>query len=366
MDMLTNQSAGTISDTSFDFYSKSEYLIDISRRIASTKSGGRIALATMSFEPQYPEIRAVVDELGKAATRGVTVSLAIDAFVFLKGRDKLLGPLFYHAKLPKELSGEFHQKFQLLEELRAKGVSYAITNQPKHAFSNPVAGRSHIKFAIINDRVYVGGCNLNEPENVDIMVGWNAKMFADQLYEFSQRTITSQGTAFMNRRDRVLELEPAMEGVVFIDAGRPRQSIILDQALQLIDQAHKKLLISCQFFPNSTTAHHLLQAHRRGVDVTILFNHPSKFQKHGQPLQYLNVAFEHFRMPAKLFASQLPKTSPYLHAKVIATESAAMVGSHNHIAAGVNFGTAEIALLRRDPIFANAVTQKINAEIAKN
>ncbi len=33
-----------------------------------------------------------------------------------------------------------------------------------------------------------------------------------------------------------------------------------------------------------------------------------------------------------------------------------MIGSHNYVVTGVNFGTAEIALLRRDALFAAQAT----------
>jgi hypothetical protein len=42
---------------------------------------------------------------------------------------------------------------------------------------------------------------------------------------------------------------------------------------------------------------------------------------------------------------------PRLHAKLLATEQGAMIGSHNYVVQGVTLGTAEAAILRNDPQF---------------
>ena len=67
--------------------------------------------------------------------------------------------------------------------------------------------------------------------------------------------------------------------------------------------------------------------------------------------------------PKELFANQLPQQLPALHAKVIASEKAGLIGSHNFVETGVKFGTAEIALLRDDPTFAQALQQLLLSQI---
>jgi cardiolipin synthase len=343
----------------FSFYDRREYFADLATRIDDLGPADRVALATMSFDPEFPDIQRLTESLAAAAKRGTKVSLAIDAYNFLKGRQRFAGPLLLHAELPATLQGEFAAKYELVKALQAAGVTLVITNQPHHAFTNPYGGRSHIKFAIINQRVYLGGCNLDEPAHADLMIGWNDPAFADILYSFSQHTVEHQGLSFMEGQDRRLPLSKNLE--VLIDAGKRRQSVILDQALQLIDNAQRTIFMTNQFFPHGVTLQRLKAAQRRGVKVRIIFSHPANFNKFERIPQYLHLALARLTTPASLRAGQLTRDKPYIHAKVLTSESAAMFGSHNYISAGVNFGTAEIALLVRDPAFSEVLTAKAEA-----
>ena len=340
----------------FNLYTKQEFLARITARLDKLGKGDRAALATMSFDPHYPAIAKLVAGLEAAARRGATVHLAVDAYIFLKGRASFAGPLLLHNTMPKRLRGEFAEKAAVLESLAAAGVVCTLTNQPKRAFSNPFGGRSHIKYAVIDSEAYIGGCNLDNPDNMDVMAGRQDQQLAAYLHNFANDTRQAAGTAFMEGSDRTVALAGAS---LVIDAGVRGQSLILQQALDLIDSARAKLLITSQFFPNGVTARHILAAHKRGVAVTILYNHPSKFTKNERLPQYVHVAWSKLRMPTELTANQLPKTSPYLHSKIIATESAAMVGSHNYVQTGVTFGTAEIALKVDSADFLRQVAEKI-------
>lgn len=341
--------------TDFTFYTKPEYYRDITAGIGKLRKGDRVALATMSFKPQYAPVQALMEVLGAAAGRGVRVSLTVDAYVFLSDDKQVPGPLFFSKKLPRRMPAAFQKKYDVLAKLRQQGVQVAITNQPARVFTSPVGGRSHIKFAVINDRLYIGGCNLTSPERLDVMVGWESRKAADWLYEFSQNMVRTESTAFMHGKD--LDFSIDTDTQLLVDSGKPKQSTIFAHAMQLIDEAEKEVLITCQYFPNSVTTKHLIAAHERGVKVTVMYNHPSKFPKPQNLLHYAVVARERLRTPPILFKQQLPKDRHYLHAKIIATESAAIIGSHNYVTAGVNFGTAEIALLRRDPAFSQSTVQ---------
>ena len=333
----------------FTLYSKSEYYNDIVARITRTKKGDRIAMATMAFEPDEPGVSDILSALGKAAERGVSTSLAVDAYIFLSHDKRGPGPLFFANKLPRRMPKIFRRKLEIIKTLRTQGVACAITNQPGRPFTSPVAGRSHIKYTIINHRLYVGGCNLNDVTDIDMMVGWDDRKTSDWLYDFASKMIHTQGTTFMQGKDLEFSVDSLSE--LLVDSGIRKQSIILTKALELIDQAQKEIFLTCQFFPNSVTAKHLVAAHHRGVVVSVVYNPANKHPIPYSVLHHLVDARERLRTPAPLFANRLSKQHPYLHAKVLATEKGAIIGSHNFVAAGVNFGTAEIALLRYDPDF---------------
>lgn len=314
----------------------------------------------MTFRPEEPAVQHLVESLETASKRGADVLLMIDAYNFLIDEHQTPGPLFFRSQLPKQLRGEFQQKMRWLSSLADQSVRYAITNMPKGAPSNPFAGRSHIKFAVVNDRIYIGGCNLSHAEQIDVMAAWDDKKTADWLYDFGQHMVASGGSSFMDGTD--IERPIDTQSIILVDAGARKQSIILDNALKLIDEAEKELFITCQYFPGGVTAQHLLAAHRRGVKVTIAYSPPGV---HGRQAlaHHLHKQRERLRLPKEFFVHQLPKSLPKLHAKVLASEKSVIIGSHNFVSQGVNWGTAEIALLRHDASFARKLRGFIQSQI---
>jgi phosphatidylserine/phosphatidylglycerophosphate/cardiolipin synthase-like enzyme len=332
------------------FYPKADYFRAVTRDIVGAKRGDRILLTTMNFDPRDPLARDIVTELIAASKRGAKVNLAIDAHDFLQTNKLHLGPLWFHTEMPAKVDAQSRQRLALGEALRATGGVFAITNQPHRAHSSPVSGRSHIKAAIINDKIYLGGCNLNNANQLDLMISWYDATTADWLYTTLKTMVDTENTkTAFHGIDQSFAVDSRT--TLLIDAGVRQQSRIFDEALAFIDEAQDWLAITCQFFPHGITAEHLARASRRGVHIKIMYNRP---YKHGAyaPIQQGVVWRERLRgRPASFFASALPTQSPYIHAKLIASEKGAIIGSHNYVAEGVKFGTAEIALLRHDAAF---------------
>ena len=150
---------------------------------------------------------------------------------------------------------------------------------------------------------------------------------------------------------------------LIVDCGVPRQSAILAQAVQTIDNAREWLILTCQFFPNGVTAAHLKRAHDRGVHVRLIFNDPHKLDPVERISNHLVRAREKLRVPPEFFSDQLPVETPFLHAKVIASERELLVGSHNYVRVGVKLGTAEIALHAVDSALSLAASRTIAQEL---
>jgi phosphatidylserine/phosphatidylglycerophosphate/cardiolipin synthase-like enzyme len=343
-------------------YTRMEYFNLLVQLTGRTKRGERIAITTMPFDPEQPVIAELMRALCAAAARGVHVYFAVDAYTFLVRSGKVLpGPLWFHDKLPDTMPRPFENRLSILRALAKNGGHCAITNIPPKAFANPYAGRSHIKAAVIGDYVLVGGCNLESPTEVDCMVGLEQADTADWLYRLITNLVgTSSTSQTFEKRDRTHTIDSTTQ--LFIDAGVPGQSTIYRRALQLIDDAREHIFFTCQFFPGGQTGQHLLAAYKRGVDVRIIYAHPSE---HGQTAlgHWLYNTRERMRLPAALYADGRKHGTRYLHAKVIATEQGAMVGSHNYVTQGVNLGTAEIALLSLDPDFSRDVVQKMGSDL---
>ncbi len=344
----------------YEFYGRREYIAELVRRINTARPGDRVLLATMAYDTDPPEIKELIDSLQVAAARGVRVHVFVDAFSFIVKSGLKPGPLFFATKLPRRLSRSFTDRLVGLEKIQANGGRYTITNLPRRPFSTPFAGRSHIKFAAINDYVLLGGCNLNAMDQVDLMIGQHNPMLANWLDGFCEKLASKRSVRLaLAEQDQVIPIDEAT--TLLIDAGRPNQSVILDRALALIDEATEHIWLTCQYFPNDRTARHLSLALARGVNVTILYNHPSK---HPFPLlHHLSIRAEKLRTPGVLFLSQLPKSHDFLHAKVLTTDKGTMIGSHNYVRAGVMFGTAEMTMLSRDPQVGDMARRAIDRQL---
>jgi phosphatidylserine/phosphatidylglycerophosphate/cardiolipin synthase-like enzyme len=350
------------SNSDFTFYTKAAYYQDLAKRIAGTTKGDRVMLMSMSIGVNARGVRPVLEQLNQAARRGVHVTLALDAYSFIVSEHLSPGPLLVSRRLSPRWTAFFRNNLLALEELERNGGRFSIINRPSRPFRSPFKGRCHIKHSIVNDYVYTGGCNLNRNDNIDIMVGWKSGRAADWLYDITNQIIESGFTgAALRNQDIALSLGDNTE--LLLDAGKAGQSMIFDRAMKLIDEADSSIFMTCQFFPNSTTVEHLVAAHRRGVSVSLYYNHPSKHDLLRRPLHSAVLTRERLRTPVTFRQHQLPKTMPFIHAKVLATDKGAIIGSHNFVRVGVDFGTAEIALTKHDADFARQTIEAITSQL---
>jgi phosphatidylserine/phosphatidylglycerophosphate/cardiolipin synthase-like enzyme len=135
----------------------------------------------------------------------------------------------------------------------------------------------------------------------------------------------------------------------------------MDRALEIIDAARTDLLLTCQFFPHGPTAKHMARAIDRGARLRAFYNHP---MQHRAPLNALyGLAAWRVRRagPFEFSKHRLPRKHAYLHAKILTSERAALISSHNYMITGVQFGTAEIGLISTDPAF----VRELNATLLR-
>lgn len=345
----------------FTLYNNADYFRQLLHDITAAKWGDRILVASMTYNVLDPLVAELMGLLKAAAQRGIDVHLLVDARTFLTRQSNVPGPLWFNPALERSLPPPFRENYESLKSLKQSGGHFTITNLPGKPFTNTSAGRSHIKTAIINDQVYVGGCNLQDASFTDIMVKFTDRHTAGWLYKH-MLTIARTGStqkAFQGH-DQTFDINASTQ--LFLDAGKPNQSIILENAYDLIDTAQDWIYLTCQFFPGGKTAQHLLAAHKRGVSVQIVYAHPSIHGLLG-PAHQLYTLRERMRMPVSFFTGRLAKTAPTLHAKVLATEQGVIVGSHNYVTAGVSFGTAEIAMRFTNPEFSQKLKDFIQSEI---
>jgi phosphatidylserine/phosphatidylglycerophosphate/cardiolipin synthase-like enzyme len=343
-----------VSSTDFVFLSKRAYFTELTQRITATKKGDRVLLVTHDFRPAEPLVADLMKAVAEAAARGVTVSFALDERTY---------PVMQRVPISKNAATLIKATNDTLDELKAAGAAYAVTNRTYHRLINRFSGRAHIKVAIINDVAYVGGCNLTKANQIDFMIRWEDQASANWLHDMmSQMIVTGSSQAAFNGTDHSFAVDGCTS--LLLDSGKPHQSIIFDHALQLIDDAREWLILTCQYYPISTTGKRLHAAHQRGVHVDIYFNHPSVHQPGFNVMVHTAVLRERARYPKELFDKRLQKHMPYLHAKLLVSERSTLIGSHNYVTIGVNFGTAELSLLRHDPVFSTRAREFFETLVA--
>ena len=343
-------------------FSKVDYFRRLAEDIQKTKKGERIVIASTCFSPEEAGVREITEALIAAAKRGVHTTLIMDAFDFLvKGDTKVPGPLWFRTNFEARMREPFHTRYAALQKLEQAGGHFTITNQPGKAFSVPFVGRSHLKGVVINDIVYVGGCNLNSPHEIDIMVRFRDDRTAHWLYDLLTK-IGADGNvrASMGGQDQTFAVDEKTQ--IIVDAGVTKQSTIFDEALAMIDNAREWLVFTSQYFAPGAGTQALARALKRGVKITYYYSHYSMHGPFEGPLHGAAQWREKRRLPASLFEHRLPR-GVHLHAKLLATEQGLMVGSHNYAYLGVQLGTAEIALKRNDAAFARRAAAFIEKQL---
>lgn len=344
----------------YELFNRTTYFDHLISSFNQASAGDNIILATMEFRPDEGKVNDIVDALCRAAKQGAHVTFLVDAYSFMLKDGAVLGPLFFSKRDPKYGYGEFRPVIAALAKLRAKGVNCVVTNKPPRPLKNPFGGRSHIKFAVINKEVFIGGCNLSHPEQLDVMVRTENSILADYMRDFTHDVIQHKSVRkALLRRDKSFKIDADTE--LLIDAGVKRQSLIYERAFGLINSAASRVYMTCQFFPNNFTPAALAKAHNRGVQVHLAYNHPDQHKKGIRGIQKRTVAYKKKRLPGSVFENQLHQDKNYLHAKILLSEKEAIIGSHNFVKMGVNLGTAEIALHSTSKDFINAARHWIKA-----
>ncbi len=342
--------------------SRLDYFRTLTEDIQKTKKGDRVVIASTCFSPEKPGVDAVAEALIAAAKRGVHTTLIMDAFDFLiNGDTKIPGPLWFRASFEGRMREPFHTRYATLQQLKQAGGHFTITNQPGKLFSVPFAGRSHIKGVVINDIVYVGGCNLNSPHEIDVMLRFQDARAAHWLRRLLMKIGTDGNVrASMSGRDQTFTIDEKTQ--IIVDAGVPNQSAIFDEALAMIDNAREWLVLTSQYFAPGAGTQALSRALKRGVKITYYYSHYSMHGPLEGPFHSAAQWREKQRLPAPLFEHRLPR-GVHLHAKLLATEQGLMIGSHNYAYLGVQLGTAEIALKRNDAAFARRAATFIKKQL---
>lgn len=348
----TARRADTPALQHYTFWTTREYFQTLKTRIEAAGAGDRIVLVTLRLKAEEPVIQDLIASLCAASQRGAAITVLVDAYHILvkDGAGEVPGLTLPRKPTSKRLPKFLRRRQDALEELRQAGVRCEVLNRPSKVMTSPFRGRSHIKFTIFNDEVFIGGCNLDDPAYLDVMVSWHDRHIADWLSALAE-SFADAGRVSTSLGGKDLEIPIDSHTSLLIDAGTTDQSVIMDRAFDIIDSARKRLLITYQFFPHGPVLERLSRAVNKGVKLRAFYNHPMQ-HKYPYSLLYGALSWQMRRTSAAEFSvDRLPRQHAYLHAKVLTSEQTALISSHNYMITGVQLGTAEIGLVSTDAAF---------------
>ena len=272
---------------------------------------------------------ALITELMAAARRGVRVNIAADSFTYSE-----FGGYFSPLKRIKVRS---RASTAMAKRLTQAGITFTWLGRSYKL--NPFKGITHIKWAVVDNTTYTfGGVNLyNEGiESTDYMLKSSSTSLAKQISQ--QHSAIIKSDASPHAYPGFTAITP--HGTIYIDSGKPKESLIYERICELAVQAERVLLVS-QYCPSGALVKHL-----RHDNAHLYFNPPRNAP---YPTNLL-ILFTQLRTKLKSYYAR----NAYLHAKfVIFTmpggEKITITGSHNLTHRGVVFGTREVALETNDP-----------------
>lgn len=328
-----------------------EFFARFTREVSQAGEGDQISMSTLCFDPHQSVTAQLAFELIGARKRGAEVRVAIDDFGYLLARQVGMvatGPL-------RDARG-LARRQEVEQSLKMMGAKIGITNQDNIPFSPlfRMRGRNHTKIYAVNDTAYVHGLNLFDAMRLDVGVELRDPVAADVLHGIVTDLVETGSTqAAFQGKDQRLSLPN--HGELLLDAGKPGQSVIMNEALAMIDNAQESITMTTQYAPHGALIRHMRAAEKRGVQVNV----PCSVSN----VRMERVIFGAVRAINRLIYSDttagycIPESLPELHSKALIVDAgiegkeAAMVGSHGYDPIGVRLGNAELSYLSRDPAF---------------
>lgn len=274
----------------------------------------------------------LIDEIIRAAGRGVEVHIAVDLLTFICDKS---------SRLPSRLVGRDMAKTnQLRRDLQLAGAHFHWLGIQRVPY---LIGRTHSKWTIIDDDVFsFGGVNLNQSgvlERTDYIFHLHSHRIANRLVA-EQNLIELMDPEKRRINDHRITTD---YGELLLDSGRFGHSVIYNHAVRLARQA-KDIVVVTQYCPSGRLGKILRS---KDTNARVYFN----------PKGSAADAANNLMIGSKRTVSEQKNSytrNRYLHAKfIIATmpdgSKRAITGSHNFTTIGVHVGTREIALETSDP-----------------
>jgi len=308
-----------------EIFSPSDYIAALVRDVEHAKRRVILFSHILGCDASTTEL---IDALCAAAERGVRVEVASDVFTY-----SIMGGW---RTTPIKADGRIRALREMAKKFKRSGVTFHWIGQ-----LGPIlfAGRMHIKWGVIDDKVYCfGGINLYEEglQYADYMFGGRDTKLGDRIVSEHERIVRANRLGKTHNSYHFSSLY----GTVLVDGGKMGDSIIYTHACELAREAQAITFVS-QYCPTGKLGK-IMQA----KEAKLYFSHWRLARGFNRFLIRASMAFTGYHT--------LYQRQTFIHAKCIIYtmrdgRKVALTGTHNFVRGGVALGTREIALETSDP-----------------
>lgn len=321
-------------DTDFVVLPPLEFLSDVEEKAKQAKQ--RFFAQAMEVKPEKLSGK-LFSSMIDAAKRGVDTRLNVDYYSYL-----ITEGVFNYLPASKSLAEKRRLSKQQKEDtfrlIREAGGTVTAINPPKDIIDHlfPIRKRNHMKIVVIDDTAWIGGINFRDMyfHLHDFMVRIPDAEIANTLARIflsveNQTLVKNSRIKFRNGDE------------LFIDSGNDTTSLIMDEAIQMLNAASKKILLATAFIPGGLFLKTLTKRWKEGIELSIVV--PS-IQIVGGVFKLINAYHKgHILLTSRSFPISYSNTN--IHAKLlIIDDTTALFGSHNFSHEGVMLQTAELSM----------------------
>lgn len=326
--------------TNFQVLTPHEFLEDV--KIEAKEAKYRIWAQAMEVEPgEYTN--QLLTTIEKKAEEGLDAKLHVDYYSLLVTNGAFNYLMYFNKKFAHKEKHRLIARKMFFERMEKNGVKLLYTNPPK-LFEKifPLKGRNHMKIVVIDNNAYIGGINFHD-SNI------NGNDFMVKLTD--PRIVSHIATLFkkVDRQEKFNDYKVTCtdDTTLLVDSGKIGKSIILDNALNLTQNAQSSVFMTTAFFPDTKMVRTLHALYMKGEEVKVVAPTPRSMNgiyMYVEKLNYEIMRFRKLKFPTKMIRSRH-------HAKVLIVDrKVAMFGSHNFSGRGVTMGTGEVAIMSTNRI----------------
>lgn len=328
-----------------------EYLNDLEAEASRARQ--QIVIESLTFEPD--EVTDQVASIYQATPAPAKRICYLDEYARLTSAGVFNKLNSLAPWLRSSIEASIKEKDALFTKFRERlNVDLRFSHPPTYLQQwLPVLGCSHLKAGVVDNKVfYFGGVNLDREtaHAAEMMVKFTGNR-AQKLSQYFEAIHTGEIGG-----DAEIMLDETTS--LLYDAGIPGQSLILNKAIQLIDNATKNIKNTSFLIPDGKVAEALNQAYHRGVAVEVLTASPRLDDLLPVSFDTIKWLTDHLSLLQQYFSGiDFPIFyDPFrlIHSKLLIIDGEwILFGSHNLSEKGVKAGTKEWSILTKDPYLVN-------------